>query len=96
MVHARLEDIINIREREILTRCYGQAGITRDGYALILLFNHLQLRQFFTPAFDDLHRTVSRAVIDNNDFHAVDALIDKAGKELIQESFTVINGNHHA
>ena len=79
-----------------MTRRNGQTGITRDGDALILLFDYLHLREFFAPVFNDLHRTVGRAVIDNDDFHAVDALIYKTGKKLIQESFTVINGNHHA
>ena len=79
-----------------MARRDGQTGITRDGYALILLLNNLHLRQLFAPVFDDLHRTVRGAVIDDDDFHAVDALIHKAGKELIQERFTVINGYHHA
>ncbi|SAF01171.1 Uncharacterised protein [Enterobacter cloacae] len=74
----------------------GQAGITRDGHALIRLFNNLHLWQLFAPFFDNLHRAVSRAVIHDDDFHTVDMLIYKAGKELIEKSFTVINGNHHA
>ena len=74
----------------------GQTGIARNGYTLIFLFDNLHLRQFFTPGFDYLHRTVRGAIIDDDDFHTVDLLIRKAGKELIQESFAVINGNHYA
>ena len=44
LVHAGFKDIINIREREILTRRDSQTGVTRDGYALILLFYNLHLR----------------------------------------------------
>jgi hypothetical protein len=84
-IHARIDDIINIRERDVIACCCGQTGITGRRDTPIRLVDDIKMTEFTGVAGDDICRAVSRAVINNNKFQAVQILFLYAVKKSAQE-----------
>ena len=92
----RLDRIIRIHEKQVVTARSGHPGIARTGYARPLLTQNHKPFIMRRHTSQNVGRFIRGPIIDTDDFDVATCLAKRRCKTSLQVSCTVIDWNHNA